>query len=106
MTDADLNGFLRHVALPSLELGVRAQRLEARCSDSSCKTAGRVEVTTGSRDSATPRPSRLVELDARGRVLRAALGFLSLEPNEPSMRFRIHCGIVSSQRARKESTAG
>jgi hypothetical protein len=31
----------------------------------------------------------VVELDPRGRVLRAALGFLTLEPREPELR-RLH----------------
>ena len=34
---------------------------------------------------------RLVELDARGRLLRAALGFLALEPHEPELRLLHRC---------------
>jgi|GEM_PF-1539813 len=33
----------------------------------------------------------MVELDARGRLLRAALGFLSLEPTEPELRLLHRC---------------
>ena len=32
-----------------------------------------------------------MELDARGRLLRAALGFLSLEPREPELRLSHRC---------------
>jgi len=32
------------------------------------------------------RAGGLVELDARGQLLRAALGFLALEPREPELR--------------------
>jgi hypothetical protein len=32
-----------------------------------------------------------VELGSRGRVLRAALGFLSLEPNEPEVHVLHTC---------------
>jgi hypothetical protein len=32
-----------------------------------------------------------VELDARGRLLRAAVGFLSLEPREPELRLLHQC---------------
>src|SRR5262249_29575919 len=91
MTDANLDGLLRHVALRSLKVGVRVQRLEARCGDSSRKTADRVGVTTGIRDSATPCPSGLVELDGRGKLLRTALGFFSLEPREPELQLRRRC---------------
>ena len=33
----------------------------------------------------------MVELDARGRLLRAALGFLSVEPREPEFQLLHHC---------------
>jgi hypothetical protein len=43
MTDSDLEGLLRHVALPPLKLGVRVQRLQARRSDPAARSLADAE---------------------------------------------------------------
>src|SRR5262245_4889657 len=50
------------------------------------------------------RAGGLVELDARGRLLRAALGFLSVQPSEPELQLLHRCfdtwrGIATSSPA-------
>ena len=77
-------GQRKYVALPPLKFGVRIQRVEARLLIPGPrrwpKTSYRPQ-----EPSDAPCATRLVALDAHGRLLRAALGFLSVKPAEPEL---------------------
>src|SRR5262245_663409 len=109
VSDSGLERLLLHVALPPLRLGVRFQRLKARRADPKARSLAERELRLATMIRLRLARAGWWKLDARGRLLRAALGFLGLDPRRagasaltPLLRHLAVIGHVVAGMARRE----